>query len=562
MAAIAAPPPQPHPPASAHHHHHHRRRARLPRLAAASSSSSSSRFRRRFSSSSSSSSPSSAPSPSPSSSSSSSYGGSGGGGGGEIHYASPPPPPPAAPTGAPVYVTLPADAVGPGGGVARRRAMAASLAALAGAGVAGVAVELWWGVVERQGPGVYDWAGYLELAAMARRYGLRVRAILAFHQCGAGPHDPPWIPLPQWVLEEMDKLPDLSYTDRYQRRNKEYISLGCDILPILKGRSPMQAYSDFMRSFRDAFKEYLGAIVTEVQIGMGPGGELRYPSCPTETLSQAGFSSELGEFQCYDKFMQASLSARAQLIGMQDWGNGGPAGTDGSRQNPEETSFFRADGGCWNTPYGRFFLEWYSGMLLLHGERLCMVADAVFSGSGVTIAGKVSGIHWHYYTCSHPSELTAGYYNTLLRNGYLPITQMFARYKAALCCSCFDLRDEERNNSKSSPEGTLRQLMVAAKMCNLPLNGENSVTRLDDTSLNQVIRSSRLYSGGTSGTSFSFNYVRMNKSLFEFHNWNRFTKFVRQMSDARTFLARLEFRRGQHYLSSMSVVWVVSRACA
>jgi beta-amylase len=70
------------------------------------------------------------------------------------------------------------------------------------------------------------------------------------------------VPLPQWVLEEMEKMPDLSYTDRYQRRNKEYISLGCDILPLLKGRSPMQAYSDFMRSFRDAFKDYLGGIVT------------------------------------------------------------------------------------------------------------------------------------------------------------------------------------------------------------------------------------------------------------------------------------------------------------
>lgn len=294
---------------------------------------------------------------------------------------------------------------------------------------------------------------------------------------------------------------------------------------------------------------------------MGPGGELRYPSCPTEKLNQPGSSSELGEFQCYDKFMQASLSARAQIFGLQEWGNDGSTGTDGSQKNLEEASFFRLDGGYWDTPYGHFFLEWYSGMLLLHGERLCMIADAIFSGTGVTISGKVAGIHWHYYTCSHPSELTAGYYNTLLRDGYLPIAQMFAKYKAALCCSCFDLRDTERTDSESSPEGTLRQLAGAAKMCGLPLNGENSMTRLDDASLNQVIRSSRLYSGRTSGTSFSFNYVRMNKSLFEFHNWNRFTKFVRQMSDARTFLARLYVRKGQQCLSSMSVVWVVSRAC-
>ena len=42
-------------------------------------------------------------------------------------------------------------------------------------------------------------------------------------------------------------------------------------------------------------------VFQEVQVGMGPGGELRYPSCPTEKLNQLGSSSELGEFQCYDK---------------------------------------------------------------------------------------------------------------------------------------------------------------------------------------------------------------------------------------------------------------------
>lgn len=34
---------------------------------------------------------------------------------------------------------------------------------------------------------------------------------------------------------------------------------------------------------------------------MGPAGELRYPSCPTQKLTWAWRSRELGEFQCYDK---------------------------------------------------------------------------------------------------------------------------------------------------------------------------------------------------------------------------------------------------------------------
>lgn len=70
------------------------------------------------------------------------------------------------------------------------------------------------------------------------------------------------IPLPQWVLKEMDKDPDLACSDRFGRRNIEYISLGCDILPILNGRSPIQVYADFMKNFRDTFRLFLGGIIT------------------------------------------------------------------------------------------------------------------------------------------------------------------------------------------------------------------------------------------------------------------------------------------------------------
>lgn len=70
------------------------------------------------------------------------------------------------------------------------------------------------------------------------------------------------VPLPLWVLEEIDKDPDIAYSDRFGRRNMEYISLGCDTLPVLRGRSPIQAYTDFMRNFRDTFRPVLGVIIT------------------------------------------------------------------------------------------------------------------------------------------------------------------------------------------------------------------------------------------------------------------------------------------------------------
>jgi hypothetical protein len=60
----------------------------------------------------------------------------------------------------------------------------------------------------------------------------------------------------------MSKNLDLVYTDKSGRRNPEYISLGCDSLPLLRGRTPIQVYSDYMRSFRNRFKDYLGQVIT------------------------------------------------------------------------------------------------------------------------------------------------------------------------------------------------------------------------------------------------------------------------------------------------------------
>lgn len=456
-----------------------------------------------------------------------------------------------------MFVTLPADAVTVSGGLRRRKAMLQSFRALVAAGVEGVVMEVWWGLVEREGPRVYNWGGYAEIVAMARSCGLKVKAVMAFHQCGTGPEDPFWIPLPPWVLDEMDKDPELAYSDRFGRRNKEYVSLGCDTLPVLHGRSPIQTYADFMRSFRDNFRPFLGGIITGVQVGMGPAGELRYPSCPSQKLSWAWRSRELGEFQCYDKYMLASLNACAEKIGVREWANRGPISASNLMHDPENTDFFKADG-SWNSLYGDFFLQWYSGMLLLHGERICSEMETIFRGSEIDMSGKISGIHWHYGAQSHPSELTAGYYNTAIRDGYLPIARMFGRYGFALSCACFEMKDvdEQQINPISSPEGFLRQLLLAARLCDVSVEGENFSGYLDETSFKQVVKMSKLYSDGLDKPSFSFNFVRMDKGFFEYNHWVNFTRFVRQMSDSNIFQAKLQFGDNGITRSSLSPLFV------
>ncbi|XP_058100531.1 beta-amylase 2, chloroplastic-like isoform X2 [Magnolia sinica] len=174
-----------------------------------------------------------------------------------------------------------------------------------------------------------------------------------------------------------------------------------------------------------------------IQVGMGPAGELRYPSRPSEKLSWARrHLRQAGEFQCYDKYMIASLNAHVQNVGKPEKGNVDPLGADCRTHDP---GFFRSDDGTWNTPYGQFFIKWYSGMLLQHGERLSMAAATIFLGTGVKISVKVAAIHWHYTTRSHLFKLTAGCNNTLINHGYLLIACMLGMYNMMLCCKCFDL---------------------------------------------------------------------------------------------------------------------------
>ncbi|CAN6460635.1 unnamed protein product [Victoria cruziana] len=443
-------------------------------------------------------------------------------------------------SGVPVFVMLPLDSVTPNHRVNRGKAMNASLMALKSAGVEGVMVDVWWGLVEGEEPGRYDWSGYAELLEMARRHGLKVQAVMSFHRCGGNVGDCCTIPLPRWVVEEIDRDQDLTYTDQWGRRNYEYVSLGCDELQVLKGRTPVQCYSDFMRAFRDTFSRLLGDTIVEIQVGMGPAGELRYPSYP-EANGTWRFPG-IGAFQCYDKYMLSSLKAAAEAVGKPEWGHGGPSDAGQYNNWPEDTLFFRREGG-WNSPYGEFFLSWYSLLLLNHGERILSSAEAIFGGTGANLSAKVAGIHWHYGTRSHAPELTAGYYNTRFRDGYVPIANMFARHGVVFNFTCIEMKDHEQpQEAQCSPEGLVRQVVLATREVGVPLAGENALPRFDESAHDRIVRSSSLrnFAGDgkpgreeeSRGAMCAFTYLRMSPHLFQPDNWRRFVAFVKKTTES------------------------------
>lgn len=91
--------------------------------------------------------------------------------------------------GVPVFVMMPLDSVKMDHTMNRKKAMNVSLQALKSAGVEGIMVDVWWGLVEKDSPREYNWGGYSELLEMAKKHGLKVQAVMSFHQCGGNVGD-------------------------------------------------------------------------------------------------------------------------------------------------------------------------------------------------------------------------------------------------------------------------------------------------------------------------------------------------------------------------------------
>lgn len=237
------------------------------------------------------------------------------------------------------------------------------------------------------------------------------------------------------------------------------------------------------------------------------------------------------------QYMLSSLKAAAEAANKSNWGSTGP--TDAGEYNnwPEDTNFFRKEGGGWDSEYGEFFLTWYSQMLLDHGERILTSTKSIFDNTRVKISVKVAGIHWHYGTRSHAPELTAGYYNTRKHDGYLPIAQMLARHGAVFNFTCIEMRDHEQpQDALCAPEKLVNQVALATQKAQVHLAGENALPRYDEHAHEQILKASQLNVEGNSDDTemCAFTYLRMNQQLFQPDNWRKFVAFVKKMKEGKS----------------------------
>eukprot|EP01133_Synstelium_polycarpum_P003634 gene3634-4163_t len=220
--------------------------------------------------------------------------------------------------------------------------------------ISGVMTDVWWGLVETQ-PQQYNWSGYEQLFQIVAKANLNIKVTISFHECG-----------------------------------------------------------DFMSSFKENFAQFIPNILREVQVGLGPAGEMRYPSYQLAYWTFPG----VGEFQCYDKYLLAQLAAAANASNNPLWGGAGPDNAGNYNSFPQSTGFFYNGYDNYQSDYGQFFLTWYSNTLIQHGDSILSQAASIFGSTGVNVTAKVSGIHWWYGDPSHAAELTAGYKNDL-GQGYI-----------------------------------------------------------------------------------------------------------------------------------------------
>ncbi|KAK2370281.1 beta-amylase 3, chloroplastic [Trifolium repens] len=429
----------------------------------------------------------------------------------------------------PIYVMLQLGVITNDNVLEDRAKLEKQLKELRAAGVDGVMVDVWWGIVESKGPQQYDWSAYRSLFQLVQDCKLKLQAIMSFHQCGGNVGDSVFIPLPKWVLEVGESDPDIFYTNRSGLRNKECISLGVDNKPFFNGRTPIQMYSDYMKSFRENMADFLESeLLIDIEVGLGPAGELRYPSY---SECQGWEFPGIGEFNCYDKYLQADFKEAATKAGHPEWELPDDAGL--CNDIPESTTFFRSKG-TYQTEKGKFFLTWYSNKLLIHGDEILDQANKVFLGCKVKLAAKIAGIHWWYKTESHAAELTSGYYNLNDRDGYRPVARMFSRHNAILNFTCLEMRNSEQpEEAKSCAQELVQQVLSGGWRENLEVAGENALPRYDSEGYNQILLNARPNGVNKKGPPklrmYGVTYLRLTEKLFQKQNFDIFKIFVKKM---------------------------------
>ncbi|RKF15829.1 glycosyl hydrolase family protein [Alginatibacterium sediminis] len=355
-------------------------------------------------------------------------------------------------------------------------------------GVTAISTDIWWGLVEGDKPGKFDWSYYDRVVTLLQRLGLQWVPILSFHQAGGNVNDDYMQAIPLWLwgrlLESNDQLnsvQDLQYVSETGDASMEYVSLWAD-------EFVMPYYQRFMEAFKQHFINQAG-LMDEINVSLGPAGELRYPSYNSHDW---GNYPNRGTLQCYSRLAKLDwlnyLKQKFHNIAELNASFGYTWNSFEQAEIPDAEWLFSHKRYIHNA-WAREFLTWYHKALVAHGRRIFENALQVFDDESfgqVPIGIKVPGIHWVVSDPELPrtAEITAGLIavhptlNCTNQHEYVGLLKSLLpegkRARAAIHFTCLEMINKDYEGYSRAAD-LVAWMADAAEECQVSLMGENAL---------------------------------------------------------------------------------------
>ena len=267
-------------------------------------------------------------------------------------------------------------------------------------GVDAVTVDVWWGKVEAAGDDQFNWSYYDQVFQTITSRGLDIVPIFSFHQCGGNVGDTCNIPLPSWLWGKYTgaTLNGITLDANGLKHRSEQGNFSSETVQGWATPLVQNEYQAFTQAFVARYGTTYTTRMQEINVSLGPAGELRYPSYNSHD-SGTGYPTR-GALQSYSplaikSFQQWAIAKYGSLAAINSaWGSA--VTTQSQIQPPSNAGFFFSSGDYRSTQYGKDFIDWYNKSLVDHGERMLDTVLAALGTSfpGAEIGYKIPGVHW------------------------------------------------------------------------------------------------------------------------------------------------------------------------
>lgn len=363
-------------------------------------------------------------------------------------------------------------------------------------GVDSVTVDVWWGEVEKDSDNSFDWSYYKQMFSIIKNNNLKIIPIFSFHECKDNVGDDCFIPLPSWIWSKyvgreingiVIRDNDLKYKSEQGNFSDEVVQLWADDLI-------MNEYTDLVRSFITEFGELYKDDIAEINVSLGPSGELRYPSYNTHDKDVD--CPNRGSLQSYSRLAQhdfrvSMLQKYSTLQGINDaWGLSLPQIED--VRPPSNADFFFRNKDYITMQYGKDFIDWLNQSLVNHGAKILRHIIQVIKNTfpKAVIGYKIPGVHWCITHPAYPraAEVAAGLIQTSVdfnskKSGFgyenvVSISSMLSTpaRNVVLHFTCLEMENNNKHPNYSLAKCLVHWVADEAQKQNITIMGENALS--------------------------------------------------------------------------------------